>query len=242
VTVNKNPTKKKLSVSWSGGKDSSYMLWSIMSQPEFDIIELHTVIDTNTQRVGLHGVHKDLIVAQAKSIGLSVTFIYLESSNTNEKYEETLKQYYADLNKRNIDFVAFGDNFLEDLKCYRDILLSEFHLKGIYPLWKMDTTTLAKSFIKEKFKSIICASDANKFPFVVAGRYFSNQLLSRIPDSVDPCGENGEFHSYVYNGPIFNHPIKIKKTGVVEKSYEYKDSDGKVQKSYFHFCNLQLVT
>ena len=91
MTGNNNIGKKKLSVSWSGGKDSSYMLWSIMSQAEFQIVELHTVIDANTQRVGLHGVHKDLIAAQAESIGLPVTFIYLESSNTNEKYEETIK-------------------------------------------------------------------------------------------------------------------------------------------------------
>jgi len=242
VTENRKTTEKKLSVSWSGGKDSSYMLWSLISQAKFDIVELHTVIDANTQRVGMHGVHKDLIVEQANSIGLPVTFIYLESSNSNNKYEEVIKQYYTDIKKRNIDCVAFGDIFLEDLKLYRDILLSEFNLKAIYPLWKMDTTALAKSFIKEKFKSIICASDADKFPFVVAGRPFTANFLNKIPDCVDPCGENGEFHSFVFNGPIFNHPIKIKKTGVVEKSYEFKNSENVIQKSFFHFCNLKLIT
>lgn len=186
MTENRIPNKKKLSVSWSGGKDSSYMLWSIMSQPEFDIVELHTVIDVITQRVGMHGVHKDLIEEQAKSIGLPITYIHLESSNTNKKYEEEIKQYYTDLKKRNIDCIAFGDIFLEDLKRYRDNLLSEFNIKAIYPLWKMDTTTLAKSFIKEKFKSIICASHADKFPFIAAGKHFTVNFLNNIPDCVDP--------------------------------------------------------
>ncbi|MEQ6120650.1 ATP-binding protein [Reichenbachiella sp. MALMAid0571] len=230
---------KKISVSWSGGKDSSYMLWSILSQPDFDVVELHTVIDAKTQRVGLHGVHKDLIVAQAQSIGLPIRFIFLESGNTNEKYEETIKKYYTDLKKRNIDCVAFGDIFLEDLKKYRDNLLTGFNLEGIYPLWGMNTKDLAKQFIKENFKSIICAADADKFPFEIAGRHYSTQLLSSFPESVDPCGENGEFHSFVYNGSIFNHPICIKKTGIIEKFYEFKDSSGKIQKSYFHFCDLQ---
>ncbi len=234
--------KKRISISWSGGKDSSFMLWSILKKEEYEIVELHTVINTETQRVGLHGVKKNLIEAQAEAIGIPVHFIELDQSETNDKYEAAVKGYFSTLKDRGISGVAFGDIFLEDLKKYRETLLSEFGLEGIYPLWQTDTSKLADEFIKSGFKSIICSSDANKFPFVIAGRNYTPQLVSYFPSNVDPCGENGEFHSFVFNGPIFKYALQVKKNGVTEKGYAYKDQSGEQQTTYFNFCDLEIIS
>lgn len=231
---------KKISIAWSGGKDSSLMLWKLMTQKTFEIIELHTAINSESHRVGLHGVHRELIEAQAKSIGLPIYFMEIEASSTNEKYEEATRAYYDSLQKRGIEYVAFGDIFLEDLKQYRDDLLSEFNLTGIYPLWTQSTQVLAEEFISLGFQSVICASDTSKFEQVLAGQHFTQQLVDHLPETVDPCGENGEFHSFVYNGPIFQTPLSIEKKEIREKTYHFKDSNNQEQASTFHFCDLKV--
>lgn len=233
-------TNKKISVAWSGGKDSSLMLWKLLSQKKYEIIELHTAINSESHRVGLHGVHKELIEAQAKSIGLPIYFMEIEASSTNDKYEEATRAYYQTLKTRGIDHVAFGDIFLEDLKQYRDDLLSEFNLTGIYPLWKQSTQVLAEEFISLGFKSVICASDASRFPNVLAGNDFTKELVNNLPETVDPCGENGEFHSFVFDGPIFKSPLSIRKEAIKEKAYKFKDSNDNELTPVFHFCDLKL--
>ena len=231
-----NHSKQKISISWSGGKDCAYMLGLI--KDDYDIVELHTTINSETQRVGLHGVHKDLIEAQAISLGIAIHFISVDPSQSNDAYEKATNEYYQSLMDRGIKLVGFGDIFLEDLKAYRDNILRSIGLTGVYPLWKQDTHDLSHKFVNAGFKSVICASDAFKFSPPAAGKFFHQLLANGFPNNIDPCGENGEFHSYVFDGPIFNYPIDIKTGELIEKAYHYTDDKGNQKRSSFHFCPL----
>jgi len=237
---NNSGIKKKVSISWSGGKDASLMLWHILSNDQFEIVELHTLLNKETNRVGLHGIHKDLIQAQANSIGLPIKFIYTEASSDNTNYENVMNSYYSECKKAGISHIAFGDIFLEDLKSYRDDILSKSDLTGVYPLWKQRTIDLAHQFINHGFRTVICASDSNKFQPSITGLEFNNQLLTMLPKNVDPCGENGEFHSFCFEGPIFKNPIPIILGEIEPHHYEYSNDEGEILKSNFEFIDLHL--
>lgn len=232
--------KKKISISWSGGKDSSLMLWHVLSDNQFDIVELHTLLNNETNRVGLHGTHKELIQAQADSIGLPIKFIYTEASADNTNYESVMNSYYSECKKIGISHLAFGDIFLEDLKAYRDDMLLKSDLIGYYPLWKQKTDKLAHQFIDNGFKTIICASDSNKLQPSIIGLEFNTQLLTMLPKNVDPCGENGEFHSFCFDGPIFQKPTPIELGEIEKHHYEYSNEEGEILKSTFEFIDLSL--
>jgi uncharacterized protein (TIGR00290 family) len=237
---NNSGIKKKISVSWSGGKDSSLMLWHVLANEQFETVELHTLLNKEINRVGLHGTHKDLIQAQADSIGLTIKFIYTEASSNNTNYESAMNSYYSECKKIGISHIAFGDIFLEDLKSYRDVMLSENGLTGYYPLWKQKTDDLAHQFIDNRFKTIICASDSKKFRPSITGLEFNAQLLTMLPENVDPCGENGEFHSFCFDGPIYKNPIPIKLGEIETHHYNFLDENGDTIKSSFEFIDLSL--
>ncbi|MFY0652467.1 MAG: diphthine--ammonia ligase [Cyclobacteriaceae bacterium] len=233
--------QNKISVSWSGGKDSSFMLWKLLSNPEYEVVELHTIINKDTERVGLHGIHKSLIQAQSRSLGIPLRLIEIEASSSNDKFEEASRSYYRQLKSKGITHVAFGDIFLEDLKAYRDSLLAECDVAGVYPLWKNDTQLSALEFIDAGFKSIVCSCDKAKFNQTITGRLYDKELIQSFPTNVDPCGENGEFHSFAFDGPIFKSPIQIEIGTIIEKSYNYKTSDGGAMESRYAFCDFRLL-
>lgn len=232
----------KISISWSGGKDSSLMLQRILLDSKYKIVELHTLLNEDTQRVGLHGIHKDLITAQSLSIGLPIKFIYSKSSSTNDSYEQTMSTYYADCLSRNITHIAFGDIFLEDLKSYRDKLLFKSGLLGVYPLWKNDTTILSRQFVSSGFKAIICSSDPQKFTSTAAGSELDEVFLNTLPKHIDPCGENGEFHSFVFDGSIFNKRLNVKIGDIEKHDYEFDNEEGVKSKASFDFVELKLYS
>lgn len=231
--------KIPISVSWSGGKDSAYALWLTLQDPEYEVVELHTLINEETQRVGLHGIRKELIQEQADQIGLPVHFLELTRDSTNDSFEKVTAFHYQGLKSQGIRHVMFGDIFLEDLKRYRDQLLKGSGLQGHYPIWKSDTRELAHSFIDNGFKTTICAANPDLFHFPVAGQLYTQELLSRFPMNVDPCGENGEFHSFVHQGPIFHQPIRIVIGELEVHEYEFKDDTGNIQKTKMEFVEIQ---
>lgn len=232
--------KIKISISWSGGKDSSLMLQLILSDARFHIVELHTLINEETNRVGLHGIHKSLIEAQADSLNLPLKLLYTKASSTNKNYEEVMESYYSDCKNRDISHIAFGDIFLEDLKMYRNEMLNNVGLTGHYPLWKQNTKTLSERFIENGFKSVICAADSGKISLTINSLSYNKTFLQSLHHEVDPCGENGEFHSYVFDGPIFNHPIQIKIGEIENHSYEYKNQEGTISETSFDFVEIVL--
>lgn len=232
--------KEKISISWSGGKDSCYMLRKLLRLNKFDIVELHTTINAENKRVGMHGISMELIEAQAKSIGLPIRFLEIPSDNTNISFEQVILEYYKTLAKAGVTKVAFGDIFLTDLKVYRDHLLGAQGLQGLYPLWNVDTSSLPFDFLRAGFKAKVCAASRDLFKSPIVGKDLSDELFLMFPDNADLCGENGEYHSYVYDGPIFREEIHVSMKKIITKSYEFQDINGKDLTSHFLFADLRI--
>ncbi|PCJ23818.1 MAG: ATP-binding protein [Flavobacteriales bacterium] len=216
--------KEDIVMSWSGGKDSSFALFQLLSQGKYNVKYLLTNIFKPNKRVSMHGVPESLIEKQAKNIGIPLIKLYIEEKTHNE-YDEKMRVLLLSLKDKGITKVAFGDIFLEDLKIYREGKLREVGMEALFPLWEKDTKILANQFLKEGFKTHICSIDTGKIPRGLIGIDFSNSFINLLPKKVDPCGENGEFHSFCYDGPIFKSEIHFKKNGIVKKTYSHNKED-----------------
>jgi uncharacterized protein (TIGR00290 family) len=235
---------KKVSISWSGGKDSAFALYKVLLGGEYDVVSLHTVFNAETKRVGMHGVHETLIEKQADLLKIPLEKLFLDPSEDHDSYTSLVKNYYNRCSARGIEAVVFGDIFLDDLKKFRDGLLVAAGLEGIYPLWQIDSNVLMHDFVNLGFKTLICAANANYFSETTMGKTIDLNFIKSLPVEVDPCGENGEFHTLVYDGPIFHSPMNILIGEIIEKHYTFKilDNDGNVkkEKTPFWFCELSL--
>jgi uncharacterized protein (TIGR00290 family) len=236
-------SKKKVTISWSGGKDSALALHRILRSSEFEICHVHTVIDASTKRVGLHGVREALIERQAEALGLKLIKLYLPESKDHDAYEQLMCPFYNQCFNEGIQAVVFGDIFLEDLKRYRERMLHAASLDGIFPLWKEDSKMLINEFIATGFKTMICSANAGLFQSSEVGKIINHAFINDLPPLVDPCGENGEFHTFVFDGPIFAKPVLLKKGEVVKKDYHYRItlSDATVQESQSSFWFQELI-
>ena len=234
-------SKKKVTISWSGGKDSAFALYKILASGEFEVVNLHTVIDQDSKRVGLHGVRESLIEKQAEHLGLPLEKIYLPASNDHEAYKSIMQNFYRACAGNGIEGVVFGDIFLEDLRSFRITLLDTTKLTASFPLWKVDSKVLVDEFIDIGFKTTLCAANANFFSSHQLG-LIDHKFLELLPAGVDPCGENGEFHTFVFDGPLFKKPIPITMGEIVSKTYTYqkKEPNGETKKleSTFWFQDL----
>lgn len=221
-------------MSWSGGKDSSLALYYILQENKFEVKYLLTNIYEPNKRVSMHGVPESLIDLQAYSIDIPLKKMYIKESS-HEEYNLKMKEILLQFKSEGINKVAFGDIFLEDLRQYREEKLAEVEMNGVFPLWKIDTKTLAEKFINKGFKTHICSIDASKVPDNLLGIDFSQDFLDKLPKNVDCCGENGEFHSFCYEGPIFNERINFKINGTSEQKYVHNQAQFK-----FLFSNISL--
>jgi len=234
-------SKPKIHISWSGGKDSAYALYKIIKADEFEIAGLHTVIEEDDKKVGIHNIKEELIEKQAKSLGLQLTKLYLKKKPL--AYEKLMGDYYQKLKNEGVDYVMFGDIFLEDLKDFRESILQKSGVKGVYPIWQEDTIHLVKDFLNLKFKTILCAVDAKHIDEEWVGAELSLDFIYEH-SNIDSCGENGEYHSYVVDGPIFKNPIKLVEKGKYSLDYTFnvKDEDGNNQviEEKFYYTDLEL--
>lgn len=227
--------QKKAIFNWSGGKDSAFALGEIFKNGEYEIPYLMTSIGSKTRRVSMHGVREELLVQQAKAIGIPLHLLELPESPDMETYEKTLLAWMKDAKQKGIDYSIFGDIFLEDLRAYRESQLEKLEFRGVFPLWKRDTTKLIHEFIDQGFKSIITAIDNSKLSKDFVGQVIDEYLIKQLPANVDPCGENGEFHSFVYSAPYFKNDIGFTKGDIVLKEYKLED---KTLSHAFWFCDL----
>jgi len=218
--------KEPIVMSWSGGKDSSFALYKILKEKKYDVKYLLTNIFEPNKRVSMHGVPEILIEKQAESIGIPLIKLYI-NEKSHEEYENTMREFLNNIKAEGINTIAFGDIFLEDLKKYREQKLAEVEMKAMFPLWKNDTYKLAKQFLNKGFKTHICSIDASKVPNHLVGIDYSTEFLKELPKSIDPCGENGEFHSFCYDGPIFKTPIPFNKIKLEEHIYNHNNHDYK---------------
>jgi len=210
--------------SWSGGKDSVLALF-LLNREKFNVRTLITSISEEYIRVSMHGVRKELLEKQANSIGIPLITISLPKETTNEEYEKIMKREMLYFKSHRIYHVVFGDIFLEDIRKYRELNLSKIGMKAIFPLWKKDTKELAQNFINLGFMAIITSIDSKFLDGSFVGKIFDRDFIDSLPSNVDPCGENGEFHSFVFDGPIFSYPIQFQKGEIVfrENRFYYID-------------------
>ena len=192
---------------WSGGKDCAMTLQKLRQKGEHEVAALLTTLTRDYDRICMHGVRSSLLDKQAEALGLPLEKIFISKNASNDEYEqrmrETLEKHRAD----GVEAVVFGDIFLEDLRVYREERLAQIGMKAVFPIWKRDTAELACSFVNLGFKAIVTCADSNLLGRSLVGRPFDEQFLSTLPAAVDPCGENGEFHTFVYDGPIFRRRI-----------------------------------
>ncbi|TXT61161.1 MAG: ATP-binding protein [Promethearchaeota archaeon] len=205
----------KVIMSWSGGKDSVIALYNVLKNDELEVSSLLTTITEAYERISMHGVRKELLEAQSKALDLPLELVYIPTECSNEIYKRIMEKRMMELKAQGIKGVVFGDIFLEDIRKYREENLSQVGMEAIFPLWGISTRGLAHTFIGLGFKAVITCVDSEFLDKSFVGRQYSRKFLSDLPEMADPCGENGEFHSFVYDGPIFKKPISFK-SGKVE--------------------------
>jgi len=228
---------KKAIFCWSGGKDSAMALHRVQEQKEFEIVSLLTTVNKNFGRIVMHGVREELLDAQAASIGLPLKKIYI-SEGTNQEYENLMDGAMETFRNEGVFHVIFGDIFLEDLRAYRERNLEKAGMKGIFPLWKENTTKLIHEFISAGFQTITCCVDEKHIGKEFAGKIIDKDFIAALPKTTDPCGENGEFHTFAFNGPVFRNKIQFTKGEVVRKTYSSKNENGEMTEYGFWYCDL----
>lgn len=202
---------------WSGGKDSTLALHHILAQKVYEVQCLLTTINDSFNRVAMHGVREALLLEQVKCLGLPLVQVRLPEMPDMESYEQAITQTLTTLIAQGINYSIFGDIFLEDLKVYRENQLAKLGMKAVFPLWKRDSLTLVKEFIDLGYKTIVVCAQEGLEDF--CGRVIDHEFLKDLPSHIDPCGENGEFHTFAFDGPIFNRPINFELGELVFKTF-----------------------
>jgi uncharacterized protein (TIGR00290 family) len=197
-----------VAVGWSGGKDSTLALYTAVKELGISNPVLVTTYSEEYRRVSMHGVRLELLERQAESLGLQLVKVLLPAPCTNEEYQRRMLETLQELrSKMDIEEMIFGDIFLEDVRRYREKNLEQAGFRGVFPLWGIDTKTLAHRFISLGFRAVVCCVDTAQAPQELIGMEYGTEVLERLPTSVDPCGERGEFHTFVYDGPLFRQPV-----------------------------------
>ncbi len=202
-----------LLMAWSGGKDSALALQRLLGDPRWRVEGLLTTVTTEYDRISIHGVRRDILHAQAERLGLPLIEARIPPQASNEIYEAAFATALAEARARtpDLDTIAFGDLYLADIRAYREQQLARLGWHGYFPLWGEDTSRLACRFIADGHRAIVCCVDTQQLDAAFCGREFDAQLLSGLPASCDPCGENGEFHTCVYAGPLWHEPLALKR-------------------------------
>jgi uncharacterized protein (TIGR00290 family) len=210
---------------WSGGKDSAMALHTLLQQGDVQIAALLTTVTEGYDRISMHGVRRELLHQQAQSIGLPLHEVLIPPQCVNPTYEARMEEALRIYLDQGVSKVAFGDIFLEDLRAYREKNLSRLDMTAIFPIWKRDTSELIRSFHANKFRAVAVCIDSKILAPSFAGRELDESFFRDLPREADPCGENGEFHTFVFDGPILKSPIQVRTGEVVNR-------DG------FVFCDL----
>lgn len=218
--------REKVLLTWSGGKDSVLALHEIQNSNEYKVEALLTTLTEDYDRISLHGIRRTLLEKQVNSLGYKLEKIFIPKNCSNEEYNFKMQTVLEKYSIHEINKVVFGDIFLEDVRSYREKNLKKIGMTGIFPLWKRDTSELAQIFINLGFKAIITCIDTKALDKTFISRAFDEQFLKDLPTNVDPCGENGEFHTFVYDGPVFKRRITFSKGDVILRNEQ------------FYFCDL----
>jgi uncharacterized protein (TIGR00290 family) len=247
-----------VALAWSGGKDSSLALAALQADPTLEVVALLTTITRDFDRISMHGVRRSVLEAQVAALGLPLVEATIPAAASNVIYEEAMVTALAELRRGypHLHHLAFGDLFLEEVRGYRERILPPLGWTPLFPLWGRDTGALARDFIASGFRAILTCVDTEQLDAGFSGREFDAPLLAELPETVDPCGERGEFHTCVFDGPIFSHPLTLRVGERVRRDgrFEYCDVtliEPQAQKHIHHrgtedteasVVNLQLIT
>ncbi|WP_294231457.1 diphthine--ammonia ligase [uncultured Chryseobacterium sp.] len=233
--------KPKAIFNWSSGKDSALALYKILQEEKFEITSLLTSINKEFQRISMHGVHVSLLEKQVESLGFPLAQLELPKEPSMEEYREMMESIMTDFKKQGVTHSIFGDIFLEDLRKYREDQLAAAGIQGVFPLWKKNTKNLIEEFMDLGFKTIVTCINETYLDKSFAGRVIDKQFIEDLPENVDPCGENGEFHTFTFDGPIFKDPIGFEVGEIVKKTYPKpkSGSDEENGEYVFWFCDLK---
>jgi uncharacterized protein (TIGR00290 family) len=199
--------KPKVLFSWSGGKDSAIALADVLASQSFEMVALLTTVTEEYDRISMHGVRHSLLRKQAEALGLPLEVVLISENGTNEDYKSAMVKVLSKYKQAGVSEVVFGDIFLEEVRTYREENLAKMDMKGIFPNWGKDTGELARDFVSAGYRAVLTCVDTQSLDKDFIGREIDLQFLSDLPPEVDPCGENGEYHSFVFDGPIFKEEI-----------------------------------
>ncbi len=202
---------------WSGGKDSALALDALLRDGRFSVVSLVTTVTREYDRISMHGVRRELLRAQAAALGMPLAEAEIPPGATNEQYESAMAAVLTPFREQGVDTVVFGDLFLTDIRAYRERQIAALGMNCTFPLWGLDTTQLAERFVRDRFRAVICCIDPNQLAPEFCGREFDEDFLNDLPPAVDPCGENGEFHTFVYDGPNFSTPLDVERGEIVNR-------------------------
>jgi uncharacterized protein (TIGR00290 family) len=220
-----------VALAWSGGKDSSLALAALRADATIEVVSLLTTVTRDYDRISIHGVRRTILEAQVSALGLPLIESAIPAAASNDLYEDAFAAALEDLRRQHPDVthLAFGDLFLADVRAYRERLLQRLGWTPVFPLWGKDTALLARQFVNQGYRGILTCVDTTQLAAEFAGREFDSTLLGELPATVDPCGERGEFHTCVYDGPIFQHPLSVQRGERVRRV------------SRFEYCDLILM-
>lgn len=202
-------------LSWSGGKDSAMALFETRAKRRLGISALLTTFTRDFDRVSMHGVRRSLLEKQSEMVGLPLEKVWITKGASNREYDSQMRKTLGVYARKGVRKVIFGDLFLEDIRRYREERLAEVGMRGVFPLWGRETGRLAKFFVDKGFRAIVCCVDPRALTRRFCGAEFDEEFISKLPAKVDPCGENGEFHTFVYDGPVFKKRIGVRAGRVV---------------------------
>jgi uncharacterized protein (TIGR00290 family) len=214
-------TREKIIMGWSGGKDSALALRQIQREDRYEVAALVTTCTEGYDRISMHGVRCSLLERQARELGLPLRKVFISQGASNAEYEARMKEACLEYQAAGITQAAFGDLFLEDIRAYRDRLMASIGMTALYPVWGLDTRALARDFVSDGFSAVLVCIDPRVLAPSFAGRTFDDALLDDLPATIDPCGENGEFHTFVHQGPIFKRAIPCTRGEVVLRENFY---------------------
>jgi uncharacterized protein (TIGR00290 family) len=217
IFVSGGSVRAKAWLSWSSGKDSAFALEAVRRQGDLEVVRLLSVVSEAFGRVSMHGVREELLDAQAEAVGLPVAKARIPYPCPNEVYEREMARVLEQAAREEVRTVVFGDLFLEDVRAYREERLAPLGFRAVFPLWGRPTAQLAREMVHAGVRATICSLDPRKIPRSFAGRAFDDRLLAELPATVDPCGERGEFHTFVHDAPGFRAPIPVRVGETVER-------------------------
>jgi len=232
--------KKKAIFNWSGGKDSALALYKVLLSDEYEVISLLTTVNSKHQRSSMHAIPIALLQEQANSIGIPIHLIEYDPEKEMNGYENCMRQAVEHFKKQGVHHFIFGDIFLHDVRSYRETQLNPYGIEVVEPLWNMKTTEVMQEFLQSGLKTIVVTTTANLLDEKYIGRIIDQSFVDDLPDGVDITGENGEYHTFCFDGPMFKHPVRYTLGTPFSTSHTFNIDDGSQQTFHYWYANLNI--